>query len=84
MKSIIEPFRAELFKYCLREGADFEKLIHMPRCGNDKLLVFQNPKKTNLKNGLNSQTPAEIILKIEKKGSEYLFEPGEQFQEYVM
>ena len=68
---IISKVENNLKAYCKEKGFDFNRLMSMPRCGNDFMLFIQHYESKSCKGSLLNEQPAEVILsvKIENDGT---------------
>lgn len=82
MKSIVTPFLEDIKKYCKENEYSIEKLLEFPRCGDEELLIFQNPQNQTGE-GLKNHHPAEIVLKITKTSLGVAFEKGKNIDKYL-
>lgn len=82
--TIIKPFEKELKKYCEQNSLSYDKALSFPRCGNDKVLFIQHVDKKKATKGMNSKTPAEILLSATVADSgAILFEKGANAEKYL-
>ena len=62
--NLIEVHKEPLKAFCIDNGYNFEKLKSMPRCGNESVMFIQTYDSKKAGNGLNNNTPAEILLSL--------------------
>ncbi|MBQ8121681.1 MAG: hypothetical protein IJ172_13015 [Ruminococcus sp.] len=64
MCKLFNKYENEIKAYCKKNSIDFEKIKSLPQCWgkNDIWVQYHDPDKG--KNGLNDETPAPIVLKI--------------------
>ncbi len=81
---LIEYFEKPLKKYCDENGIEFAKIKKFMRCGNADVLYFQYCPPGSGTLGLLDETPAEVVLKIERhKNGEYDIEEGLNLRKYL-
>ena len=81
---IRDKFENILKEYCEENDFDYNKLVSLPRCGNDSMLFIQNYDSKETGNGLKNNIPAEIVLSvtIENDGTVSI-ESGENAKKYL-
>lgn len=81
---IIERFEDILKEYCKQNNFDYEKLVSLPRCGNESMLFIQHYDPKEAINGMIDKTPAEIVLsvRIDKNGTVNI-ESGKNANKYL-
>ena len=83
---IIDRYKDKLKEYCLKNRYDFDRIIKLPRCGNEKVLFIQRLKNENSGEGLkNDKSPAEVVLtvRIADNGT-FHFEKGKNIDDYLI
>ena len=83
MCKLFSKYEKEIENYCLSNGLDFEKAKKLPQCWgkNDIWLQYHDPQKG--KEGLNTETPAPIVLKIYIENGNVSFEQTENTLKYL-
>ena len=84
MKTILLPFRDELIKYCKINGLSYEKILRSPICGNEDILFVQHIDSQRKPTGLLDETPAEVLLRVEKIDNKIYFTEGENMKKYLV
>ncbi len=83
-KDLLAPFRAPLIKYCKDEGLEFEKIVSLPKCGNDNALFVQYYDSEKCGKGLLNNKPAEVVIQVEKRpNGEFDILPGKNIRKYL-
>lgn len=83
MKKILIPFREAIIKYCKSNGLSYEKILQSPMCGNDTIIFIQRNDLSRAQKGLLDETPAELLLQVEKKNGGFVFTAGTNMREYL-
>lgn len=83
MKDILEIYRKDLIEYCKENGLLYEKILLSPMCGNERILFVQHIDSNKAKLGLLDETPAEVLLQIEKNGNGFTYTPGQNMNKYL-
>lgn len=79
MKKIILEHIDELKTFC----AQVEKVLHSPKSFNKNIMYILHHDPKAGANGLNDETPAEVLLVIQKKDNKLEFIPKANLKKYL-
>lgn len=83
MKSYILEHINELESFCTQNNITVESILNSPKSFNKNIMyiLHHNPKAGE--NGLNDETPAEVLLVIQKKDNKLEFIPKANLKTYL-
>ena len=83
MKNYILEHINELESFCTQNSIRVESILNSPKSFNKNIMYILHHNPEAGKNGLNDETPAEVLLIIQKKDNKLEFTPKENLKKYL-
>lgn len=78
---IFNEFKDSIREYCHMNQIDADRLLRLPKFGQEDYMAFQSPRPTEM--GLLDETPAPIVLWVFRDGDGIRCEQTEYTEQYV-
>lgn len=66
MMKLVDYFKEELKQYCSDNEYNYQKLLRMPRCGNEEYLLIQHVDFDKAPQFIDDSEPAETVLEVRR------------------
>jgi hypothetical protein len=83
MKSYILEHINELENFCTQNNITVESVLNSPKSFNKNTMYILHQDAKTGENGLNDETPAEVLLIIQKKDNKLEFLPKTNLKKYL-
>ena len=83
MKEFISEHIDELENFCAQNDISVEKVLHSPKSFNKTIMYILHHDPKAGANGLNDETPAKVLLVIQKKDNKLEFIPKANLKKYL-
>lgn len=84
VKTRFEEWKEDIKKYCLENNLSFDKVCQTVKSWGSQILVLQFVDPNGeMPDGLNTETPLPVVLRIRKINGSLLFEQTEHTYPYL-